>query len=72
MTDKYAVPGKGCPVFVAGLKYPSISAAALEIDISPNWLIVALQEKHGGPVVAKKQFVVTEAWVKTPAEKEPA
>ena len=70
MTSLYATPGKSCPVFVAGIKYRSIAAAAGNIDITDHWLIVRLKKKHGGPVVAKKQFVVTEAWIKIWAERK--
>lgn len=59
----YATPGSRCPVFMAGVKYRSITDAATEADISQRWLHVQIKENDGAPLVVKNQFIVTEFWV---------
>jgi len=61
----YTTPGSHCPVYMAGIKYNSISAAANEADISQRWFHVLVKEKNGAPLVIKNQFVVTDFWVKS-------
>jgi len=61
----YTTPGSRCPVFVAGIKYPSIFAAADECEISQRWLHVLVKENNGAPFIVKNQFVVTDFWVRS-------
>jgi hypothetical protein len=60
----YATPGSRCPVFVAGIKYPSIAMAATECEISQRWLHVIVKKNNGAPAVVKNQFIVTDFWVR--------
>jgi hypothetical protein len=53
---------------MGGIKYPAISSAAIEIGSFPHWLISALRKNDGGPVVVKKQVVVTDFWVRRRVE----
>jgi len=64
MSAAYATAGGRCPVFMGGIKYPTISSAAAEMGSFPYWLITALRKNDGGPVVVKKQVVVTDFWVR--------
>jgi hypothetical protein len=64
MSTAYVTAGAQCPVFVAGIKYKSIFKASLETEISTVWLTKSIQKSGGGPVVVKKQMVVTDFWVR--------
>jgi len=66
----YAIPGSRCPVFMAGIKYKSISDAATEADISQRWLHVLIKESDGAPIVVKNQFIVTDFWIKARIDKQ--
>jgi hypothetical protein len=61
--------GIPAPVFIAGIKYPSLFEAGIESGISSVCLWKALKRTGGGPVVVKKTFVVLENWVYTRIEK---
>jgi hypothetical protein len=69
MPISYATPGSPCPVFVAGIKYRSIDAAAIETGISFQWLYENLKESDGAPVVVKNQCAVLDFWVQKRIEK---
>jgi hypothetical protein len=49
---------------MAGIKYRSITAAAVEADISQRWLHVLVKENNGAPIIVKNQFIVTDFWVR--------
>jgi len=66
----YAIAGSRCPVYMAGIKYNSISAAADEADISQRWLHVLVKENNGAPIVIKNQFIVTDFWVRSRIKKQ--
>jgi hypothetical protein len=64
MAAPYAIPGSPCPVFVAGIKYRSVSTAAIECGISQVWLNNSIKKNNGAPVVIKNQMVVTWSWAR--------
>lgn len=66
----YAMSGSSCPVFIAGIRYPSIFVAANEVDISLRWLNVSIKKNDGGPVIVKDQCVVTDSWVRSRIKKQ--
>jgi hypothetical protein len=59
-----ARPGKPYPVFIAGIKYRSVLRAAETIGLSQVWLQKSIDASGGGPVVIKRQMVVSGAWVR--------
>jgi hypothetical protein len=72
MPASYTTPGSSCPVFVAGIKYRSVSMAAIECGISQVWLNNSIKKNNGAPVVVKNQMVVTWSWVRGRIENEGA
>jgi hypothetical protein len=56
--------GKSNPVFIAGIKYPSLFDAG-SCDYLPSYLAFykALEKSGGEPCKVKKFIVVLEAWV---------
>jgi hypothetical protein len=60
--------GIPAPVFIAGIKYPSLFEAGIESGISSVGLWKALKRTGGGPAVVKKTFIVLESWVYTRIE----
>jgi hypothetical protein len=64
MSKSYAMPGSPCPVFVAGIKYKSVSKAAIECEISQVWLANSIKKNDGAPIIVKNQFIVTDFWVR--------
>jgi len=51
------------PVFVAGIKYPSLFAASIETAISNVSYYNAFKKSGGEPCKIKKNIVVLENWV---------
>ena len=66
----YAIPGSPCPVYIAGILYPSIFKAADETAITQRWLNVLIKENDGAPIVIKNQVIVTDFWVRARLEKQ--
>ena len=56
-------PGIPAPVFVSGIKYPSIFAASVETAISNVSFFKAFKKSGGEPCKIKRNVVVLEAWV---------
>jgi hypothetical protein len=50
-------------LYVAGMYYSTISAAAIETGITAVGIWKALKRSGGFPVVIKRVLVVTECWV---------
>ena len=63
MTTAAARAGVPAPVFVAGIKYPSLFEASIETSISNVAFFKALKKSRGDPCKIKKNIVVLEAWV---------
>jgi len=65
----YGSRGYPYPIFIAGIKYPSLCAAVeanAEGDRQAFWqtsLSLALKRSNGGPCKVKKNVVVLERWV---------
>jgi hypothetical protein len=68
-TAVYGRRGLPYPIFIAGIKYPSLSAA---VDANADgerqafWqtsLSLALKRSQGGPCKVKRNIVVLESWV---------
>ncbi|GHU66584.1 hypothetical protein FACS189447_07760 [Spirochaetia bacterium] len=55
--------GVSAPVFVAGIKYPSLFQAQFETGISSVSFSKALKKSGGEPCKIKRNIVVLEAWV---------
>ena len=53
------------PVFVGGIKYPSLFDANFDSGISSVSIWKALKRHGGGPVQIRKTLVVMECWVIT-------
>ena len=51
------------PVFVGGIKYPSLFYANFNSGISSVSIWKAIKRRGGGPAQVRKTFVVLEAWV---------
>jgi hypothetical protein len=69
MTTAYARRGQPYPIFIAGIKYPSLSAA---VDANADgerqafWqtsLSLALKRSQGGPCKVKRNVIVLERWI---------
>jgi len=56
--------GIPAPVFVAGIKYPSIFDASMELGVSYNATHKAIKKSGYGICKIKKNIVVMETWVK--------
>jgi hypothetical protein len=56
-------PGTAYPVFVAGIKYPSLFQEQAETGISQTSFSIALKKHNGEPCKIKRNVVVLEAWV---------
>ena len=56
-------PGVSAPVFVSGIKYPSLFAASIETSISNVSFFKALKKSGGEPCKIKRNIVVLESWV---------
>ena len=54
---------KADPVFVAGIKYPSLFDADLDSGIRSVSIWKALKKSGGYPVQIRKALVVMESWV---------
>ncbi len=55
--------GVPAPIFIAGIKYPSIFAASIEIGVSFVAMHKAIKKSHYEPCRIKKNIVVLESWV---------
>lgn len=64
MERKQPVAGVPQPVFVAGVRYKSMFAAAIETEISHVWICKMLKASRGYPVLIKRQMVATERWAR--------
>jgi hypothetical protein len=56
-------PGIPAPVFIAGIKYPSLFIAGIESGISETSLSKGIRRNGWEPCKIKNTFVVLEAWV---------
>jgi hypothetical protein len=56
-------PGVSAPVFVSGIKYPSLFVASIETAISTVSFFKAFKKSGGEPCKIKRNIVVLEAWV---------
>jgi len=56
-------PGIPAPVFVSGIKYPSLFVASTETGITNVSFFKALRKSGGDPCKIKKNIVVLETWV---------
>jgi hypothetical protein len=56
-------PGVSAPVFVSGIKYPSLFSASVETAISNVSFFKALKKSDGEPCKIKRNIVVLESWV---------
>ena len=56
-------PGVSAPVYVSGIKYPSLFAASIETAISNVSFFKALKKSGGEPCKIKRNIVVLESWV---------
>jgi len=56
-------PGIPAPIYVAGIKYPSLFEASIETAISNVSFFKAFKKSGGDPCKIKKNIVVLEAWV---------
>ncbi|GHV79162.1 hypothetical protein AGMMS49944_09530 [Spirochaetia bacterium] len=54
---------KADPVFVAGIKYPSLFDADLDSGIRSVSIWKALKKSGGYPVQIRKALVIMESWV---------
>jgi hypothetical protein len=61
--NKALVKGVPAPVFVAGIKYPSLFSASIETAISTVSFYKAFNKNSGEPCKIKKCTVVLESWV---------
>jgi hypothetical protein len=57
------------PVFVAGIKYPSLFDADLDSGIRAVSIWKGMKKSGGGPVQIRKALVVMESWVTIRAAK---
>jgi hypothetical protein len=57
--------GIPAPTYVAGIKYPSIFEAAIELGVSYNAAHKSIKKSEYGPCRIKKNIVVLESWVIT-------
>lgn len=58
ITSKTAIP-----VFVGGIKYPSLFDASFDSGIHSVSIWKAVKRQGGGPVLIRKTLVVMESWV---------
>jgi len=65
-----ATAGKSAlPVFIGGIKYPSLFDAGLDSGINSVSIWKALKKQAGGPVQIRKTLVVLERWVTSRANR---
>ena len=55
------------PVFVGGIKYPSLFDASFDSGIRSVSIWKAIKRQGGGPVLVRNTLVVMESWVTTRA-----
>lgn len=55
--------GVSAPIFIAGIKYPSIFDASIEIGVSYVAMHKAIKKSCYEPCRIKKNIVVLESWV---------
>jgi hypothetical protein len=51
------------PVFVGGVKYPSLFNAGLDSGINSVSMWKAIKRRGGGPAQVRKTLIVLESWV---------
>ena len=51
------------PVYIAGQRYSSLFAAAIETGLTETWLSRRLGQADGRPVIIRRQSVVLETWL---------
>ncbi|WP_461255784.1 hypothetical protein [Treponema sp. R80B11-R83G3] len=56
-------PGFSAPVYVSGIKYPSLFSASIETAISNVSFFKAFKKSGGEPCKIKRNIVVLESWV---------
>lgn len=56
-------PGIPAPIFVAGIKYPSIYEASMELGVSYTATHKAIKKSNYEPCKIRKNIVVLESWV---------
>ena len=56
------------PVFIGGIKYPSLFDASLDSGIRSVSIWKAVKKRGGGPAQIRKTLVVMESWVASRAE----
>lgn len=56
------------PVFIGGIKYPSLFDASYDSGIKSVSIWKAMRRHGGGPVLIRKTLVVMESWVTFRAE----
>jgi hypothetical protein len=61
--NRLVLPGVPAPVFIAGIKYPSIFEASIETAISTVSFYKAFSKSGNGPCKIKRNIVVLENWV---------
>jgi hypothetical protein len=59
-----AKPGSPYPIFIAGICYRSISEAANYTGLEFRGLYKRIEGTGGAPVVVKRQFVISDLWVR--------
>jgi len=61
--DTYPPNKTAQPVFIGGIRYPSLFNANYNSDIRSVSIWKAIKKRGGGPAQVRKTFVVLEAWV---------
>lgn len=66
--DDFSISKTAHPVFVSGVKYPSLFNASLESGIHSVSIWKAIKKRGGGPAQIREALVVMESWVTSRAE----
>ena len=61
--DTYPPNKTAQPVFIGGIRYPSLFDASYDSGIRSVSIWKAIKKRGGGPAQVRKTFVVLEAWV---------